>query len=76
MKVDLKTTVGELIGDYRSTVKFFVARGMLCVGCPARGFHTLGDVARIHGYEPEEFLKAVREAATDRHGLPPGERRV
>ncbi|MBN1288430.1 MAG: DUF1858 domain-containing protein [Actinobacteria bacterium] len=62
MKIDLRMTVGELIESYPSVVGLFVGRRMLCVGCPARGFHMLEEVAQIHGFEPDDFLKAIHDA--------------
>lgn len=63
MNVDLRMTVGELIESYPSIVELFIERRMLCIGCPSREFHTLEEVAHIHGYEPDEFLRTVRNAA-------------
>lgn len=56
MKLNAGITVQDLIAQYPDAIQFFLRRKMLCVGCPAERFHTLEEVARIHGAAPGRFL--------------------
>jgi hybrid cluster-associated redox disulfide protein len=44
----------------------FIKRRMLCVGCPTEAFHTLEDVARIHGISLEQLMEEFRETVDAR----------
>ncbi len=41
-------TVNEIMHFWPSTVRVFLDRGMLCVGCPIGGFHRLEHAAFEH----------------------------
>jgi hybrid cluster-associated redox disulfide protein len=62
MKLDSKMTVSELISVHPSAMRFFLQRRMLCVGCPTETFHTLEEVACIHGIALEHLLEDLRDA--------------
>jgi len=62
MQLDSKMTVSELMTDYPTAIAVFIKRNMLCVGCPTETFHTIEDVARIHGITLEHLLKDLRKA--------------
>ena len=73
MKLNADTTVRDLIAHYPDAIRFFLRRRMRCVGCPTENFHTLEEVARIHGDSPDRFLNelgrsmgAERKSATER----------
>ena len=73
MKLNADMTVRDLIAHYPDATQFFLRRRMRCVGCPTEGFHTLEEVARIHGDFPDRFLNelgrsmgAERKSATER----------
>ncbi|MBP8645668.1 MAG: DUF1858 domain-containing protein [Syntrophobacteraceae bacterium] len=59
MKLDLNMTVRELLRDHPSAMDVFIERKMLCVGCPAQAFHTLGDVVRLYGLDGESFMASL-----------------
>lgn len=56
MQLSADITVRDLIAHCPEAIAFFLRRNMLCVGCPAEGFHTLEEVARIHGRAPDRFM--------------------
>lgn len=44
-------TVNEIMLFWPSTMRVFLDRGMLCVGCPIGGFHRLENAAYEHGLD-------------------------
>ncbi len=52
-------TVHELLQDHPSAMDVFIERKMLCIGCPARAFHTLDDVVRIYGLDGKKFMAGL-----------------
>jgi hybrid cluster-associated redox disulfide protein len=62
MKLDSKVTIKVLLDHYPGASAVFVERRMLCVGCPTEAYHTLEDVARIHGCDLEDLLNSLRKA--------------
>jgi hybrid cluster-associated redox disulfide protein len=61
IKIDPEMTIQELLNQYPRATALFIARRMLCVGCPAQAFHTLADVARFHGSTIDDLCAAIRE---------------
>ncbi len=57
IKLDADMTVQELIEHHPDAIRFFLHNKMLCVGCPTEAFHTLADVARVHGQAPERLIE-------------------
>ena len=70
IKIDPETTIQELLKQHPSATAMFIARRMLCVGCPAQAFHTLADVARIHGSAIDDLCAAFREASASDFEVP------
>ena len=68
MELDSRITVGELMAQHPSIAGLFINLRLLCAGCPARAYHTLGDVAGIYGYELDDFVETMREAIRKREG--------
>jgi hybrid cluster-associated redox disulfide protein len=62
LKIDPETTIQELLKQHPRATVMFIARRMLCVGCPAQAFHTLEEVARIHGSTIDDLCAAIRDA--------------
>ena len=62
MQLDSKMTISELMRAYPPVIGVFMKRKMLCVGCPTETFHTLEDVARIHGIALDQLLKELQAA--------------
>lgn len=56
MKFNADMTVRDLVAQYPDTIRFFLRKKMRCMGCPTEGFHTLSEVARIHGEDPDCFM--------------------
>ena len=56
-------TVSEIMRRWPATMRLFIDRHLLCVGCPIAPFHILTDVAREHGVEYTDLLEAVLAVA-------------
>lgn len=69
MDLDFKMTVSELLTHHPSAISVFLRRKMLCVGCPTERFHTLEDVARIHGIAMEKLLRELQGAISVQHKM-------
>lgn len=65
-KMDTKMTINDLLKKHPVATNVFIRRTMLCVGCPAAGFHTLEDAARLYGFELEELAGDVRRTIRKR----------
>ncbi|MBC2712606.1 MAG: DUF1858 domain-containing protein [Desulfosarcina sp.] len=50
-------TVKELLDRYPKLLKPFMDLGLLCVGCPTEAFHTVDDVAKAYGHDPNELIQ-------------------
>ena len=61
VKIDSETTIQELLKRHPCATAAFIKRRMLCVGCPAQAFHTLEEVARIHGSTIDDLCAAIRD---------------
>ena len=57
-------TVSEIMRRWPATMRLFIDRRLLCVGCPIAPFHTLTDVAREHGVDHDELCEAVQAVAS------------
>ena len=55
-----KITVKLLLERYPRAIRFFIDMGMFCVGCPTEGYHSLEDVAREYGYDPDQLIRHIR----------------
>lgn len=68
MNMDTKMTISDLLEKHPGATSVFIRRMMLCVGCPAAGFHTLEDAAELYGFTLEELAgdveRAIRNAET------------
>ncbi len=62
MKMDTKMTINDLLEKHPGATNVFIRRMMLCVGCPAAGFHTLEDAAQLYGFGLEELTGEVESA--------------
>lgn len=62
LKMDTKMTINELLEKHPGATNVFIRRMMLCVGCPAAGFHTLEDAAGLYGFDLEDLAEEVSGA--------------
>jgi hybrid cluster-associated redox disulfide protein len=62
IKIDSKMTIQELLVRHPHATAAFIKSRMLCVGCPAQAFHSLEDVARIHGSSINDLCAAICKA--------------
>lgn len=69
MTLDPHMTIKELLEHHPISIKVFIKRKMLCVGCPTESYHTLEDVAKIYGVALGTLMKSLQEAIqTTMHG--------
>ena len=50
-------TVKELLDRYPKLLQEFLYFGLLCAGCPAEAFHTVEDIAKEYGYDPNKLIE-------------------
>jgi len=62
MKLDSKITIKALLENHPGALAVFIERRMLCVGCPTEAYHSLEDVARIHGCDLQDLLNSLQKA--------------
>jgi len=55
-----KMTVKSLLERYPRGGRFFCVTGLFCAGCPTEGYHSLEDVAREYGYDPNQLVRQIR----------------
>lgn len=60
--INVNITVKELLDRHPEALGVFLERNLGCIGCPTEAYHTLADVARIHGCPPEKLLAVLRKA--------------
>lgn len=52
-------TVSQIMKRWPATMRLFIDRRLLCVGCPIAPFHYLADVASEHGVDQAALVEAV-----------------
>jgi hybrid cluster-associated redox disulfide protein len=58
-------TVSEIMRRWPATMRLFIDRRLLCVGCPIAPFHTLTDVAREHHVDEDALVEMVLAVAQE-----------
>lgn len=48
-------TMDEIMRTWPATIRVVLDHGLLCVGCPVAGFHTVEDAIREHGIDGARF---------------------
>ena len=65
--IDADMPVDEIMRRWPATIRVFMRRQMLCIGCPIGTFHTIGDACDAHKLDEEagakELLSAMRQDA-------------
>lgn len=60
--LDPDMTVDEIMRRWPTTIKVMIRHGMLCIGCPIGGFHTVTDACREHGVAEAAFVAEIEAA--------------
>ena len=60
--LDSEMTTDALMRRWPRTIPVLIQQGMLCVGCPIAGFHTLTEACNQHGVEFNGFIAALERA--------------
>lgn len=59
---DRDLTVDTVMKRWPVTIRVFLDRHMLCVGCPIAVFHSLADVCAIYELDEDAFLAELTAA--------------
>ena len=51
--------VSDIMKRWPETMRLFIDRRLLCVGCPMASFHTLTNVAAEHDVDRDDLVAAV-----------------
>lgn len=66
ISLDPEMTTDALMRRWPKTIPVLIQHGMMCVGCPIAGFHTLTEACIQHEVEFESFMAALeRTIAAD-----------
>jgi hybrid cluster-associated redox disulfide protein len=60
--------LSDLFERWPMAAEPFLARRMLCFGCPIASFHTVIDACQEYGLDEESFRAELRATATSRRG--------
>ena len=63
--LDPEMTTDALMRRWPRTIPVLIQHGMLCVGCPIAGFHTLTEACIQHGVEFTQFFAALERAISE-----------
>lgn len=61
-KITAETLVGQIVREHPEANQVLFSIGMHCLGCPASQMESLGDAARVHGFDPQQVVDAVNAA--------------
>ena len=56
-RLTTEMTVRELLDQNPKLLQAFLDLGLLCVGCPTEAFHTVEDIAKEYGYDPNKLIE-------------------
>lgn len=62
ISLDPEMTTDALMRRWPRTIPILIQHGMLCVGCPIAGFHTLREACVQHEVAFEPFMAALEKA--------------
>ena len=60
--LDPNMPVDAIMRRWPSTIAVMIRHGMLCIGCPIGGFHTVADACREHGVAEAVFVAELEAA--------------
>ena len=63
--ISSNTTVKYLLDTHPQILHMFIDMKLLCVGCPAEGFHTLAEVAHEYKLDINYLLDSINNAIQD-----------
>jgi len=61
MKPHMDSIIGDILDADSSCENIFLEYDMHCTDCPSARGETLEEACSIHGVEPEEILRRLRE---------------
>lgn len=60
-RITKDTLIGDILDIDSSTVPFFLAMGMHCLGCPASRLESVEQACMVHGVDCEDLLERLNE---------------
>ena len=62
--LDPDMTVDQIMRRWPATIRLFIQRRMLCIGCQIGIFHTVSDACEAHGIDEAYFSRDLLAAVT------------
>jgi len=56
-RISADISIKKLLDQYPMLLQTFIDLGLLCVGCPTEAFHTVEDIAKEYGYDPNKLTQ-------------------
>jgi len=56
-RISADISIKKLLDQYPMLLQTFIDLGLLCVGCPTEAFHTVEDMAKEYGYDPNKLIQ-------------------
>lgn len=69
--IDPDMPVDEIMRRWPATMRVFMRRQMLCIGCPIGMFHTVGEACEAHSLDEEAFSLELLGAVKAQYGPGP-----
>jgi hybrid cluster-associated redox disulfide protein len=62
IKLNLQTSVAELLQAFPQVIPVFISHRMACVGCSMASFDTLDEASSNYAIPGDQFLRELRQA--------------
>ena len=66
MKITKDLNLSQVVRDYPATVPVFLRHGLMCIGCAAARFESIGQGALAHGLDVDALIADLNEAVTEK----------
>jgi hybrid cluster-associated redox disulfide protein len=61
MAITKDMTIGQAIAENQNIIPVLLDIGMHCLGCPSAQAESLEEAAMVHGIDPDELMKQIKE---------------
>jgi hybrid cluster-associated redox disulfide protein len=62
MAITVESNLAQVVREHPETVPVFLRHGLMCIGCAAARFESIGQGANAHGLDAEALVLALNEA--------------
>ena len=66
MAITKDMSIADIVQKYPESVRVFLSRGLMCVGCAAARFENLEQGALAHGVDVEALVKDLNAAVEEK----------